>query len=171
MSDLSDLMSRIRGKQDLERALDFIGEDSSLIDELSSLVFIDDRKISMRAAWTLRYVAESFPDLVEHHLEHLVERLESISSSCQRSLLNVLDCYAIPDELEDDVYHSCFNILLNKSSAIANQAICMSIASKICFKYPELSNELILVIEDLLINGSAGIKSRGNKIISQLRKT
>lgn len=171
MSLLKNLILRTRGKQDVLRAVDFIGTDSKNIEEIVSLSLSNDEKISMKASWVLRYVAEKNKGLITPYLDQIVNRLDSCSFSCQRSLLNILEYYkSIPEDLEDATYHACFTILLNKSAPIANHACSMNIASSICLKYPELSNELILVIEDLLPNGSPGVKNRGKKTIQLLRK-
>ena len=170
MSDLYHLISRTVGKQDVLRAVGFIEKDKKKIAEIVKLSLSKDPKISMKASWVLRYVAQKNKELIQPYLPEIISQIESSTFSCQRSLLNTLEYFQIPEEIEDETYNACFNILINKNAPVANKACCMGILSPICLKYPDLSNELILVIEDLLINGSAGIKSKGNKIIKQLRK-
>jgi hypothetical protein len=46
----------------------------------------------------------------------------------------------------------------------------MTVCANICKDIPELKEELILAIEDQLEFGSAGIVSRGRKIIKELQK-
>jgi hypothetical protein len=168
MSALFNLVSRTVGKQDVLRAVSYTGKDKDKIKEIVALSCSSDPKISMKASWVLRYVAKKNQALVKPFLPKIITHLESCTSSCQRSLLNTLEYFEIPEELEDNTYNACFNILLNNASPIANKACSMEILSSICLKYPDLSNELILVIEDLLINGSAGMKSKGKKIIKRL---
>ncbi len=170
MSDLLNLISRTVGKQDVLRAVDFVGEDLEMISELVLLSCSDGEKVSMKASWVLRYVAQKNKNLVQSHLVQIIRQLEQASFSCQRSLLNTLEYFTIPTALEDETYTACFNILLNRSAPVANQACCMELLSEICLKHPDLSNELILVIEDLLINGSPGIKMKGKKVIKLLQK-
>ena len=169
MSDLLNLISRTVGKQDVLRAVAYIGSDEKKTTEIVTLSCSSDAKISMKAAWVLRYVAKKNKNIVQPFLPKIITHLESCTFSCQRSLLNTLEYFQIPTALEDETYNACFNILLDKASPVANKACSMEILSPICLKYPDLSNELILVIEDLLINGSAGIKSKGTKIIKRLK--
>lgn len=170
MSLLVNLIDRTKGKQDVNRAVDFVAKDETLIAELVDLSLSIDEHKSMKASWVLRYVAEKNKTLVEPHLSKIISHLNQSTYSCQRSLLNIIDYYTISEELEDLTYDQCFKVLLDSKSSVANKATSMNILSKICLKYPELSNELILVIQDLLINATPGIKSKGNKVIALLHK-
>jgi len=75
----------------------------------------------------------------------------------------------IPESLAGLTTDICFRLLQNHKEPIAVKAYAMTIIYNLSQQYPEISDELVLTIEDLLPFGSPGIKSRGMKIIKAIK--
>ncbi len=93
------------------------------------------------------------------------------NNSIKRCGLAILQDINIPQEMMGELYTTCFNFLNNSSEAIVTKVFSMSICFRIAKIYPELLNELRLLIEENLVlfgRNSPGIYSRGNKILGQI---
>lgn len=93
------------------------------------------------------------------------------NNSIKRCGLAILQDINIPHEIMGELYTSCFNFLNNSSEAIVTKVFSMRICFRIAKIYPELLNELRLIIEENLVlfgRNSPGILSRGNKILAQI---
>jgi hypothetical protein len=88
----------------------------------------------------------------------------------KRAIMRVYQWLAISEEVEGELFDWVICYLKNPEEAIAVKAFGMTVARRICEKYPELAGELLPYIEILVEEKlSAGILSRGTKEIRKLR--
>lgn len=123
--------------------------------------------------WSLRNLPlkdqnniSNFPNLILETIHGYPEK-----NSIKRCGLAILQDINIPQEMMGELYTTCFNFLNNSSEAIVTKVFSMSICFRIAKIYPELLNELRLLIEENLVlfeRNSSGIYSRGNKILGQI---
>ena len=134
------------------------------------LFFNGEYRITQRAAWIVHYCADNYPGLIEPYLAKLVDNLfnDKIHVAVKRNTLRILQYIDIPEKLLGRVAEICFNFLASGVEPVAVKAFSMTVLYNITLKEPELANELKLHIEQLLPFGSAGIKSRGRKILAKL---
>ena len=90
-------------------------------------------------------------------------------NSIHRNLGKALLRVEVPDDLQGDLYDICVRHLLSPTIAIAIKAHAMEIATRIAMPYVELRQELIEVLDELMKDGSAGITSRGRRMLKQLK--
>jgi hypothetical protein len=94
-----------------------------------------------------------------------------IPVAVKRNVMGVLQGTPIPERLHGPVMNYCFDFLQDPEETIAVKSFCMAILGQLAQSYPEIKNEVILVIEDLLEQGaSAGIRSRAGKTLKALGK-
>ena len=148
-----------------------IGPNQEDFDELIRLFLDKDQDVSKRAAWLVGHCTDNYPWLIDKHIKPLLQKLQkNANDPVKRNSLRSLISRDIPDELLGIAADICFKYLNSAKEPIAIKAHAMSILYNITRKYPELKDELKLSIEELLPFGSAGIKSRGNKILKALEK-
>ncbi len=158
-------------KQNVLRAAAYIGGDREKFDELMQIFFSDEKKMINRAAWVMSHTVDKYPHLIVPYIGEFIPMLKSHKLvAVRRNIARVLQYVNIPEEYQGELVNVCFDILLNPKDALAVQAFSMTILYNITLEQPELKDELILVIEDMLPNGSPGIKSRGKKTIKALKK-
>lgn len=151
----------------------WIGGDKKRFASLVALFLQDEYRVVQRAAWSLRHVAEKHPALLLPHLDAIVERLgdKDIPVAVKRNVMAVLQGIPIPENLHGPVMNYCFDFLQDPAETIAVKSFCMAILGQLAQSYPEIKNEIILVIEDLLEQGaSPGIRSRAGKTLKALGK-
>ncbi len=158
-------------KQNAVRVAAYIGGDREKFDELMQIFFSDEKKMTKSAAWIMSHCADKYPYLIVPYIGKFIPLLKPEHPVwIRRNIARVLQLVNIPEEYQGEVVNTCFDILLNPKDALAVQAFSMTILYNITCEQPELKDELIMVIEDMLPHGSAGIKSRGKKTIKALKK-
>ena len=76
---------------------------------------------------------------------------------------------AIQSALQGKVVDLCFTFLSDGTQPIAIRVFAMTVLTNIAKENPELKNEIIPLIEDQMPFGSAGFRSRGRKVLQELK--
>ena len=144
--------------------------DKKRFDRLMQIFFTANYRLNQRAAFALNICYNKNPEIVEPYIPALIENLHSpnLHDAVKRNTIRILQFVNIPSTLEGEIYDICFNFLKSKDEPIAIKAFSMRVLANICINHPELKNELIPAIEDLLPHGSSGIKNRGIKILKEI---
>lgn len=89
----------------------------------------------------------------------------------KRAVMRVFQWADISEEVEGELFDYVIRSLQSKETPIAIKAFGITVARRICEKYPELANELIPYVEVLVDQKpSAGIVNRGEKELKLLHK-
>lgn len=150
----------------------YIGTDKKRFADLMDIFFHSDYRLNQRSAYVLNMCYDKQPRLVEPYISQLIQNLHNggLHDTVKRNTVRILQFITLPEELMGEAADICFHYLRSSKEPIAIKAFSMTVLANICHTYPELKNELQPLIEDMLPHGSAGIKNRGEKILSQLRE-
>ena len=169
--DLINHFSQKRTSENLAQAVAYIGFNKGRFKELMTLFFSPDDKLSARAAHAVSHCVDRTPNLLIPYISTIVAHLdEQPNVAVKRNIVRLLQSQTIPKEAQGTLTTHCFDFLQDSKEAVAVKAFSMTILVNMCHSYPELINELALVIQDLMENGSSGIKNRGLKTLAQLKK-
>lgn len=150
-----------------------IGSNQEQFDELMELMYLDKYPISMRAAWAAYLVSEKAPQLVSPHLEKLINALPTAKvDGLKRSALKML-CNAAYDLSEESIgklADIAFTFAEDANQAIAIRAFSIDIIMKVVKVYPDITNELIAILESIMPDGSKGLKNKCGKLLIKLRE-
>lgn len=150
----------------------WIGGDKKRFAALVDLFLYDEYRVVQRAARVVSLVAEKQPQLLGPHLEAVVLHMQDagIPVAVKRNVVRLLQHIDIPESLHGPVMNSCFDLLADPKETIAVRAFSMTVLARLAQQYPELGQELTVVIEDVLAHEpSAGLRSRGNKVLKAIR--
>ena len=75
---------------------------------------------------------------------------------------------ALPSALHGRVMSTCFNFVQAPETPIAVKAFSLSILSNLSVDYPEIRNELKLIIESQWDDASPAFRSRARKILKSI---
>jgi len=128
--------------------------------------------ITQRAAWPLSYIGQNHPELLTPYYPLFINLLkqENKHNAINRNVLRALQNAQIPEDYQGAILDICFQLLNSPKEPIAVKIFSMSLIENLAKLYPEIIPELKMSIEALLPNSSAGVKSRGNKILRILKK-
>lgn len=149
----------------------YLLQNSNKIPEFFDCVFSDNKLISQRSAWVLRFLAEANPNIFRPYISKLVSNLSKPNHDAViRNTLSVLEKVDYPEELLGEIFDKSIHFLQNAAMPHAIRAFAMTCALKVVLQFPELKNELKSIVEEAMIFGSPAIISRGKKTLKQLNK-
>ncbi|MEO9966981.1 MAG: hypothetical protein ABJF11_14380 [Reichenbachiella sp.] len=169
--DLQKQLEKVHSKQNAILIAEYVDDDPHRFMQLMKLFFHDEYRIAQRAAHSVSHCVDRHPELLKPHIKTMIKHLETNPKvAIRRNTVRVLQNQEIPEECQGLLVEKCFEYLTSAKETVAVKAFSMTILYHMTKIYPELKNEVIMVINDSLINATAGVKSRGKKIIALLEK-
>ena len=166
--DLSQALISAHSRSNRDRIVAYVNNDPVKFAVLFHCFKSKEAKISQRAAWSLSYCVEKFPELVIPYFGEMVELLkkEGIHDGIKRNILRTFQYTEIPYEQEGELLELCFAYLIDRKEAVAIRVFAMQVLANLAKKYPEIKNELNVLIEDELPYAKPAFVSRGRKILA-----
>lgn len=157
-------------KAKTNKIIEWVGNSQQRFDELINLFLGDEYRITQRAGWPLSYIAIDHPQLVKKHLPVLVKTLrkEKLHNAVKRNIVRFLQEIPIPEKLQGDVMDCCFRFISDPAEAVAVKAFSLTILEKLAKDYPEIKNELKIIIEERWPYETAAFHSRAKKILNSI---
>ncbi len=168
---LREMILEKHSRVQTEAVTAYIGTSKSRLDALMELFLYDEYRVVQRSVWVLRLIAQAHPEMIAPHLEKMVSRMRDpgIPVAVKRNVMNVLICVDIPEPLHGPVMDTCFQLLEDPQETVAVRAASMSVLAKLAEVYPEIGNEIALLIEAQQPEGmTPGFASRARKTLQAL---
>lgn len=167
--DLLQELTRDHSRASRDRMVSYVQYDAERFAELFELFKNGEQRIAQRASWSVSHCAEKFPVLISPYCGEMVDYLQmpGIHDSIKRNILRIFQTIDIPIELEGRLLELCFGYLMDKKEAVAIRVFAMQVLANLCEKYPEIRNELKVIIEDELPYAKPAFVSRGRKILKR----
>ena len=126
-------------------------------------------EVDDRYWWAFTFVIEKHPEWIKNHLDVLLYKLQTTDKDdIKRNITRSLQFVKIPEQLTVLALDLSYQILKSEAEKTAQRVFSMTVIHRIVNDYPDLQNEFEDVLTDLYPYGSAGFKSRANKIIKEL---
>jgi hypothetical protein len=168
MSAFTDLLSQSSNGANINLVVDMTLKRPELLDELWTFAITTD-PTAWKALWIMDKIHDTRPDLIQPYLKGMLENVEQLKQSGQkRHILKLLSLNLLPVEPTGSFIDYCFNILQSRAEPIAGRVHAMQILYNITEMIPEFKNEVRIVIEDAMVEGTPGIISRGRKLLQTL---
>lgn len=132
----------------------------------------DSEQKNWRAMYLIDQLHDKHPELVIPLLPELIAFLKiTQNSSKKRHVLKLLSANNLPDVEIVPLMNLCIDQFTNASEPVAVRVHAMQILFNIASSEPGFANELAEIIRyEIEIHGSAGIKSRGKKLLAKLER-
>lgn len=158
-------------KAQTEKIIRWVGSSQQRFDELFDLFLHDEYRVTQRAAWPLSYCARKHPELIRHHLGKLIKNLQKkgLHDAVKRNTVRILQDIAIPEKYHGGIMDTCFGFIQSNEEPVAVKAFSLSILEKLLPLYPDIGNELKLVIEERWEHETAAFRSRAKRIMKKFR--
>ncbi len=149
---------------------DYLVEYPQEIGYLTDIGLHESKKESWRALWIIDKVHEKNPELIRPYIPQFIEALPLISNESKlRHLLKLISLNPIPENQLGTLWDYGLNEFTNAARPIAIRVNAMQLLFEVSETIPDLKPELIQLIEhEIEFHGSAGIKSRGKKLLGKL---
>ncbi len=126
--------------------------------------------IVQRAAWPMGMVCEAHPELVTPWMSTMLDLLDQpVHEAVHRNIVRNFQFCALPKKHHGRLIEVMFAWIANARKPIAPRASAITVALRLVKLYPELVDELRLVLEDVLrVDPGPAIRSRATKALKEL---
>lgn len=140
--------------------------------ELMECFMSDEYRLAQRAAYSVSWATIKKPEMIEPYIKDLVSQMQrtDIHEAIPRNSLRILEQIKIPEAFHGEVMNACFGFVENPSTPIAIKAASLTTLFNLSHQYPEIRQELQLIIEERWDTETAAFKSRGKKILKAFGK-
>jgi hypothetical protein len=182
---LEKKLSEAMGKSGVVKLVNELEKVDFPVKDLIDLTFHKQHEIGFRAAWILENYLLADKQRLINSLDYFLQRLPQVKNpSCRRHFAKILQELTLKlntkkaDQLFRNaliqsnlelVVEACFDWMIDPKAAIAVKAFCMESLFNLSFIHPWILEELRPTIEFLMKDGSAGIASRGKKILNLMQ--
>ncbi|MBL0884543.1 MAG: hypothetical protein IBJ16_14575, partial [Chitinophagaceae bacterium] len=130
-----------------------------------------DYRLTQRAAWSVSWAARKNPEMIQPYIGELVKRLQddTVHPAVIRNAVRVLEELDIPEEYHGEVMNRCFQFLESPTTPAAIKAFSITVLHHLSKHYPEIKQELKLIIEENWDHETPAFKSRAKKILPSLQ--
>ena len=138
--------------------------------ELMACFLSNEYRLAQRAAWSVSWAAQKDPELIKPHIKDLVDQLprEDVHDAVIRNSVRILQQIEIPESLHGELMNNCFRFIESPSTPVAIKVFSLITLFNLSKFYPEIKNELKLIIEERWNHETAAFKSRGKHILKAL---
>jgi hypothetical protein len=172
--NIRETLLKERSKATCQKIVAHIGNDSVKLEELMRCVLSPDPKLSEMAAWVIASITDDSSDLILPYERAMLQKVkaENNHEAVLRNFLRHWATAGFSEDVEGELYEFGFEVLEGNHS-IAVKAHAMYVCMRVVEKYPELALEFKTLMQEVIEKygpDSAGIRSRGNKVIKKLDK-
>ncbi len=170
--DLQQTILAEHSKENTLKIVAYIGDNEKRFAKLMELFLGDDYRTTQRAAWPLGIIGRQHPQLIQSYLSTFVTMLgdKTKPSAVQRNITRILQTAPLPETIHGELMDACFKLVEAIDTPIAIKAFSLTILGRLAKEYPDIKNEIKLLIEANLEHASAGVKNRAEKVLKELGK-
>ena len=157
-------------KKQCDTIVKWVGNDQKRFDELFDLFLLDEYRVIQRAGWPISYCVEKHPELIRKHFAKLIKNLsrKGIHDAVKRNSVRLLQYVTIPDKFHGKVMDICFRYITSPAEAVAVKAFSITVLQNLARQYPEIINEIKLVIEERWDYETVAFKTRAKKLLKEV---
>lgn len=165
--------------------LDFLDGNQSKTKVLKAVAYIDksptkfrkfvqefmgaDGRDSQKLAWIIGKIVDTQPQLITPYVGEFVKKIDKpCHAAIKRNILRAIDKSVVPKAELGNVANLAFRLLESINETIAVRVFAMSILHKACLLEPDLSHELLTILEYQIPHETPGFRARAMKIIKSL---
>ncbi len=150
----------------------YVGNSQERFDQLFNLLQQNEPVVAQRAAFTIDHCLRKRISFLQPNLEAAVKILcrNDVHDAVLRCIVRAFQDIDLPEDLEGIVLERCYELLTSEKQPVAIRVFSMTVAYRISNRYPELKNELKIIVEEYLTHDSPGMCSRSKRIHKHLVK-
>jgi hypothetical protein len=170
--NLRETLLKEHSKANCMRIVKWVGDDQEKFDELFVLFLNDEYRVVQRAAWPVSYCVENHPGFIKKHFSKLIRNLEKpgLHDAVKRNSIRLMQYIEIPEKFHGRVMDICFRYISAPSEAAAVKAFSLVVLFNLTKIYPEILNELKLVVEERMPYETPAFLSHARKILKAAEK-
>jgi len=146
-----------------------ISENKYSLTDVFMVIKDNQPLFSQRASWIISTISDNNPQLLMAHYQELITLIDRrYHDATLRAVFRVLSKININENEQGFVFEAGATLLANKKTATAIKIWIIDVLLKIARPYPELQNELIMILKLQLPNASVGLKGKILKTVIKI---
>ena len=169
MMDLAHILASEHSKASTETIVRWVGSSQPRFDNLFAHFCGKDARIAQVAGWPLGYCVEKHPELITPHWQQLMRVGFGTGNheSVKRNTLRMLQYADIPESFHGQVMTICFDIITSPTEKPAAKAFALTVLDNLSKTYPEISDELRLIIETQWASEKPAFRARAKRFLNK----
>jgi hypothetical protein len=168
--ELRTQLLKVHSKENCNLIVAWVGNNQKRFDELFEIFMGNESRLVQMSSWPLSYCVGVYPNLIQ---EHFISLLKSIKrkeqhDAVKRHTLRMLQFVEIPKKYQGEVMTMCFNFIQDIGEKPTTKVFSLVALENLAKLYPEIIDELRLILETQMPRESAGFKSRAKKMLGKL---
>ena len=128
-----------------------------------------EHPIAMRFTWLFGDIVLLDSTVIYPIVGYCFERRDKMTfPGFKRTVAKMLCLAGVPEEIEGLVVDELFKWVLDPKIKVAVKVFSIDVLCQLTFKYPDLKEELLLVIDDQLDKNSVAFKARARMVLKKL---
>jgi hypothetical protein len=166
--ELREMILAEHSKAQTQAIIEWVGDSQNHFDSLFHLFLTDEYRVVQRAAWPISYCVIKHPGLIQKHFRDLVTNLNDpkLPGAVKRNTLRLLQYVEVPEKLQGEIMKLCFDYISSPTEAAAVKAFSLSILQNLARVYPEIKEEVKIIIEDRWDVETPAFRSRAKKFMA-----
>lgn len=170
LQNLGTSLSNDRSTENRQMWTNYIIKEQVELIHLTELLDAE-HPIGMRFTWLLGHILEESPAQITPIVTYCFEnRNKWTFPGVKRWLAKMLWLAGIPEEIEGLVVDELFKWILDPKVKVAVKVYGMDALYNMVQKYPDLKEELLIVIDDQWNKNSVAFRARGKRVLKALRQ-
>jgi len=157
-------------RSNCNKIVKWVGHSQKRFDELFNLFLHSEYRVNQRAAWPLSYCVIAHPVLISKNFSKLVKNLHKpgIHDAVKRNTVRLIQHINIPKKFHGEIMDICFSYISSNEEPVAIKAFSLTILHNLSKQYPEIRQEIKLIIEERWQYETAAFHTRARKFLKTL---
>jgi hypothetical protein len=168
--ELRTQLLKVHSKENCNLIVAWVGNNQKRFDELFEIFMGNESRLVQMSSWPLSYCVETYPNLIQEHIARLLKNMKRKEQhdAVKRHTLRMLQFVEIPKKYQGEVMTMCFNFIQDIGEKPTTKVFSLVALENLAKLYPEIIDELRLILETQMPRESAGFKSRAKKMLGKL---
>lgn len=170
--DIRTQLLKGNSRANAENVATYVGSNPGRFRILMQCMLDVDRRTGQLASHSVAIVCDTHPDLAVPYVGRLLGTLDApVHEAVQRNSIRIMQTCTLPKGLHGRITSVMFALIADPQRSIAQRAFAITVAMRMVQLYPELNQEMVLLLEDTLrVDPGPAIRSRAGKALKVLRK-
>lgn len=169
--DLKIKLSQRISKNDIYEIIHLTQGDTAREQELYSLLFDANDRVSYNAAWILTHFSERENEWLYSKQTQLIDQVLTCNYIGKRRLiLAIIYKQPLANPPRVDFLDFCLKRMISKAEPYGTRALCMKLAYELCRSIPQLKQELLITLEMIEGELSPAIQVTKKHILKAIKK-
>lgn len=164
------LKEKNHSKQQALKVSEYACSSAKNFKALMQCFLSNEYRLAQRTAWSVSWAAQKNPDIIQPYIKDLIQQLarKDVHDAVIRNSIRIFQKIEIPKEFHADLMNYCFAFIESNITPVAIKAFSLTTLFNLSKIYPEIKNELQLIIEERWNYETAAFKARARKILETL---